>query len=200
MNKLKHFVSPDTENSVLKGIPNTDYWHTVFENTWVAFLNHHNLVSERLRVGNAHRNCSPAMLSRDVTYRKRFRGPRISGNEYDCKKEDGYSFSVYIRTERYWETKYEDIVVLLAREMERGGFLTDYPVRYYPVRYWISETSRNYTIDKVGHDEIDKMEQLFPNFNFYKKYENELENYFADRAQPGHRKMFLNFIANSVSY
>lgn len=171
MNKLKHFVSPDTENSVLKGIPNTDYWHTVFENTWVAFLNHHNL------------------LCQDVTYCKRYRGPRISGNAQDCKKEDGYSFSVYIRTKRYWETKYEDIVVLLAREMSRGGFLTD-----YPVRYWISETSRNYTIDKVGHDEIDKMEQLFPNFHFYKKYENELENYFADRAQPGHRKMFVDFL------
>lgn len=163
MNKLKHFVSPDTENSVLKGIPNTDYWHTVFENTWVAFLNHHNLVCQ------------------DVTYRKRYRGPRISGNAQDCKKEDGYSFSVYVRTQRYWQTKYDDIVVLLADEMERGGFLPD-----YPVRYWISETSRNC--------DIDEMENLFPNFNFYKKYENELENYFADRAQPGYRKMFVDFL------
>ena len=170
MNSLKHFVSPDTEASVLKGIPNTDYWHKVFENTWVAFLNHHNL------------SCQ------DVTYRKRYRGPRISGNAQDCKQEDGYSFSVYIRTERYWQTKYEDIVVLLAHEMERGGF-SRFSV---PVKRWISETLLNYS---VGTDE---MEQLFPNFIFYKKYENELENYFADSAQPGHRKMFVDFLMPTV--
>jgi hypothetical protein len=172
-NKLKHFVSPASEASVLKGIPNTDYWHHLFGDTWMAFLNHHNLWCQ------------------DVTYRKRFRGPRISGNAQDCKKEDGYSFSVYIRSERYWETKYDDIVVLLAREMLRGGFFPEsWTWPDYPVRHWISETSRNYAIS----NDIDKMEQLFPNFNFYNKYENELESYFADRAQPGYSKMFLNFI------
>jgi hypothetical protein len=175
MNKLTHFISPDIA-SVLKGVPNTKHWHDTFDTTWKMFKNHYKLSSN------------------DVTYWKRYRGPRISGNSQDCKHEDGYSFSVYFRS-KVDSPKFDDIIILLADEMKDGGFLPFYDrvVRTIenntPVQTWISDTVQNTDFPEIV--------EYFPNFKFYNKYALELERYFA--GPPNWGKMFVDFIRSHVA-
>ena len=174
MNKLTHFISPDIA-SVLKGVPNTKHWHDTFDTTWKMFKNHYKLSSN------------------DVTYWKRYRGPRISGNSQDCKPEDGYSFSVYFRS-KVDSPKFDDIIILLANEMKDGGFLYDathvdpYGTRNF-TEQWIKDTVWNVNFSEII--------EYFPNFNYYNKYALELERYFA--GPPNWGKMFVDFIRSHVA-
>lgn len=71
---MHNFISPSNETSVFKGIPNTTYWH--------------NVVKEYFK-------------DMSLSYRKRYRGPRIHGSQAYCKKCDATSFAVYTDVRRF---------------------------------------------------------------------------------------------------
>lgn len=114
---LAHFVSPENESSLFKGVPNTDYWHEAVK----LFMN-----------------------DRGIPYTVRYRGPRINGNSQDCAKIDAYSFAVYAREKASSDSATHDLVHLLIAEMrEHGATFLEYAEDTFTFKEWLDYTELN---------------------------------------------------------
>lgn len=168
--ELKPFLSPDSEVSVFKGIPNTDYWHSKFFHFWKNEMQFRSDV---------------------VKYWKRYRGPRIHGNQYDCKKEDAYSFSVYVRPceidTRCWSKGRHcrgvelDVVKILIKEIEPHLMFDQLNKHTLNQTHGYGDVFRSWLVEELPR--IPYMERLkqFPNYHFYGKYSEKITNYLNSK-------------------
>lgn len=170
---LTDFISPENEISVLKGVPNTKYWHDV---VYKALDKMHAEV---------------VLCAQDFQVRKRYRGPRWH-NVRDCRKEDGWSFSLYIDDPVQVKRSFDDAVLILANEIESNGatFIHLKSTHgHITFGQWLDDTKQNFSWEEIVAD--------YPNLEWYDVYRDELERYFIHEnqlKQGSYRYMFVNFI------
>jgi len=162
---LTDFISPEDEVSALKSIPNTEYWHDVVHKALGKFMTEY------------------ALCVQDFKVRKRYRGPRWQGVR-DCRKEDGWSFSLYI-DDSLQARSFDNAVLILANEIETAGV---YPLETGEITFseWLKET-----------DFANPYNSMFVSHEWYGLYRDELERYFIRMSQVNqgsYRDMFVDFI------
>ena len=165
---LTDFISPENEISVLKSVPNTEYWHDVVRKALGKFIDEYALWR---RV-------------QDFKVRKRYRGPRWHGVR-DCRKEDGWSFSLYIDDSLQAKLgMFDNAVLILANEIESTG-ATGMSHGHITFGQWLDDTKQMFTREEIVAD--------YPNLAWYDVYRDELERYFTHKDR-SYRDMFVDFI------
>jgi len=160
---LTDFISPENEISVLKSVPNTDYWHDVVSRALAAFMSEYGMCIQNFNV------------------RKRYRGPRWQSVR-DCRKEDGWSFSLYIHEPKRPFKPFDNAVLILANEIKNAGV---HALETGEIKFseWLKET-----------DFTDPYNSMFVNHEWYYRYRNELERYFTQSLVSKSTAMFVDFI------
>ena len=163
---LNDFISPDSEISVLKGVPNTEYWHNVVKRALVSFMSEY------------------ALHIQDFKTRKRYRGRRVPGVR-DVRREDGYCFSFYIDDPKQPSKPFDNAVLILAGEIENAG-VPSLETGAVTFSEWLKETdvSNPYNSMFVSHEWYglyrDELERYFTSI--------------SRRIEGSYRDMFVTFI------
>ena len=163
---LANFISPDNENSAVKGVPNTEYWHNIVSRALSNFMSEY------------------ALHIQDFKVRKRYRGHHVPGQR-DVRKENGYCFSLYIDDPKRPVKPFDNAVLILASEIESAGV---YPLETGEISFseWLKETdfSNPYNSMFVGHEWYglyrDELERYF--------------TAMSRESQGSYRDMFVDFI------
>ena len=167
---LDNFISPDSEISTLKGVPNTEYWHNVVSRALDNFMSEY------------------ALVAQDFKVRKRYRGRRAPGFR-DVRREDGYCFSLYIDDPKQSAKPFDNAVLILADEIINAGVFT-LETGSITFSEWLKETdfSNPYNSMFVSHKWYglysDELERFF----------TELSRH----DEGSYRDMFVDFIRKNI--
>jgi hypothetical protein len=163
---LNNFISPDSEISALKGVPNTEYWHNAVKRALVSFMSEY------------------ALHIQDFNVRKRYRGRRVPGVR-DVSSADGYCFSLYIDDPKRPVKPFDNAVLILANEIENAGVI---PLETGSITFseWLKETdfSNPYNSVFVSHEW----------YGLYRDELERYYTSMSHKNEGSYRDMFVTFI------